>query len=375
MLRVNFKRKLSMPLRSSNMARTQFSSFSVVICLAACTLFASSTSASNQNFPVTTPGQIGKAKPAETKADGEVLTPLTEEERLLSPRDLILTQPDFAADVSFFVGEGFGGYGGEEHDVHKGNRYRRESKFWIFVGEVGKTQVRLNYKDKTYDDIGPSSGRVTDDDMSDLKTLAQDSDLSFVALGKVQMDGHKCIKIEVTPKGDAKKIYLYVARDLKNLVIASQVIEPKRDTVCRLRNISLDVPDGLVDIPAGFKPIERDRWTKVESAKILYKGKVSQDFGVFRAPGGELFIWVNDESYPWHYIVRPQQATVEIAYEGELVTHSGEYIWRTKQTEATSETDYRSLRRPLDGKPIVVTPNSVRFRANSDDQAMIQVSW
>ena len=71
----------------------------------------------------------------------------------------------------------------------------------------------------------------------------------------------------------------------------------------------------------------------------------------------------------------PQQATVEIAYEGELVTHSGEYIWRTKETEATSETDYRSLRRPLDGKPIVVTPNSVRFRANSDDQAMIQVSW
>jgi len=43
---------------------------------------------------------------------------------------------------------------------------------------------------------------------------------------------------------------LYAARDLKNLVIVAQIVEPKRSTLQRLGNISLDVPDSLVQIPA-----------------------------------------------------------------------------------------------------------------------------
>jgi len=93
---------------------------------------------------------------------------------------------------------------------------------------------------------------------------------------------------------------------LKNLLLVVQTIAPKRSAVQRLRNISLEVPDSLVAIPSDFKPIEHDSWKKVESAKVIYKGRPSKDYGVFRAPGGELFIWIEDAFYPWHYLYNQQ---------------------------------------------------------------------
>jgi hypothetical protein len=205
-------------------------------------------------------------------------------------------------------------------------------------------------------------------------------------LGTVQIDGHKCIKIEALEEGKPNQTYLYAATDLQNLVLVAQVLAPKSEavhslrfvaSVQRLRNVSLEVPDNLVEIPPGFKPIEHDTWTKVESAKVTYNNRPSQDFGVFRAPGGELFIWVNDAYYPWHYLYRPQQKTVEIAFQGLLVNRSGTYIWRTTEGVAFSLTGYR---RPdgstVDAHP-VVKPNSIRFRSENyeQDNAMIEISW
>jgi hypothetical protein len=40
---------------------------------------------------------------------------------------------------------------------------------------------------------------------------------------------------------------------LKNLVIVAQIVEPARTTVQHLSNISLDVPDSLVQIPSDYK--------------------------------------------------------------------------------------------------------------------------
>src|SRR2546425_420754 len=84
-------------------------------------------------------------KPSSNKEEQnkEKLTPLTDEDRSLNPRDMILNQPDFVADLNFFVSEGFGGYGGAERLARKGTKYREESQFWIFVGELGKPAARL----------------------------------------------------------------------------------------------------------------------------------------------------------------------------------------------------------------------------------------
>src|SRR5947209_20379303 len=75
------------------------------------------------------PQDAGTQSAKEEKKAPEILSPLTEEERSLDPRTILLHQPDFAADLGFFVNEGFGGYSGSEHYVRKGELYREESQY------------------------------------------------------------------------------------------------------------------------------------------------------------------------------------------------------------------------------------------------------
>ena len=303
----------------------------------------------------------------------EVLTPLTEAEQRLNPTDIFLNQPDYVADLEFFVGEEFGGYGGAERIARKGNRFRRESKFWTFVGEIGKTSVQLYPKTKTYDDMLPPP----DDDNTDPETLALKPETTLKALGTVLVDGHRCMKIEIVRKDSPERIFAYSAQDLKKLLLVVQTIAPKRSAVQRLRNISLEVPDSLVAIPSDFKPIEHDSWKKVESAKVIYKGRPSKDYGVFRAPGGELFIWIEDAFYPWHYLYRPKEKTVEIAFQGLLINRSGNYIWKTKEEEAFSSTNYSGASQDAMDAHLEASPNGIKFRSNNydQDQSIIEVTW
>lgn len=319
---------------------------------------------------------------AEKQADEEVLTPLTAEERALDPRAVILNQPDFVADLNFFVGEGFGGHGGAQRLTRKGNRYREESQFWIFIGELGKPSARVFPQSKSYDDYESPRGGSADRAPINPSALAKEDGVSFTALGTRVIDGHNCLKIEATRHGKPEKFYFYAALDLKNLVIVAQIVEPRRGTIQRLSNISLDVPDTLVQIPPDYRPIERDRWVKLENAKVTYGGKASKDFVVFRAPGGQLFVRLNDAPYPWTYLVRPAEATVETAFQGLIVTRSGEFIWQTKDTEGFSQTYYRTPPPPSEwekeeDRRVNVKPNSVRFRATDYDKtkAMIEVRW
>jgi hypothetical protein len=293
-----------------------------------------------------------------------------------------LNQPDFVADLNFFVGEGFGGFGGAERLARKGKRYREESQFWIFISELGKPSARLFPQDKSYDDFESSRGGSTDSTPINPAALAAEPDVAFNALGTRVIDGHNCLKIEATRKSKPEKFYFYAARDLKNLVIVAQIVEPRRNTLQRLGNISLVVPDSLVQIPSDYKPIEHDRWVKLENAKVTYGGKDSKDFFVFRAPGGQLFVRVNDAPYPWDYLVRPKEATVETAFQGLIVTRSGEYIWQTKASEGFSQIYYRTPRPPSEwekeeDRRVIVKPNSVTFRSNdyNKTKAMIEVRW
>jgi hypothetical protein len=323
------------------------------------------------------PQDAGTQSAKEEKKAAEILSPLTQEERSLDPRIILLHQPDFAADLGFFVNEGFGGYSGGEHYVRKGERYREESQYWTFVGEIGKATLRLYPGGRFYDDMVPSRISAVEGSLHYPQAFALNSAATLSALGTVEVDGHKCLKVEVLQDGRAEKNYLYAALDLKNLIIARQSLGPRASMTERLSNITLQVPDGLVDIPADFKPIDHVRWTKMESAKVTYNGKPSKGYRVFRAPGGELFIWVNDAYYPWHYLYRPQDKTVEIAFQGLLVNRSGTYIWKTAESEAFSSRDYsRPSRHAIDAH-LEEIPNGIRFRSNNykQDQATIEIAW
>ena len=315
---------------------------------------------------------------ANRSQEEEILRPLTSEERLLNPRNIVLDQPDFVADLNFFVGEGFGGYGGAQRLARKGNRYREESQFWIFVGELGKPSARLFPQTKSYDDFESPRGGSADSTPINPPALAKEDGVSFTALGTRVIDGHNCLKIEAMRNGRSEKFYFYAARDLKNLVVVAQIVEPRRSTVQRLSNISLDVPDSLVQIPPDYKAIEHDRWVKLESATVTYGRNSAIDAVVFRAPNGELFIRVND----WTYLVRPKEATVETAFQGLIVTRSGEFIWQTKETEGYSQTYYRKPKPPSkwereEDRRAAVTANSVTFRSTDygRDKAMVVVRW
>jgi hypothetical protein len=321
-------------------------------------------------------------KDKKDKKDEEVLAPLTDEERALDPRGLVANQPDFVADLTFFYGEGFGGFGGGERVARKGRRYREESQFWLFIGEEGKPSARVFPASKKYDDLEPpKDARAGGANPFNPRTLAEEPDVTFALLGATTIDGHRCVKIEAVRKGKPEKIYLYAARDLKDLVVVAQVLDPPRAFVQRLTNVSLEVPEELVTIPPDYKPIEHDRWAKVETARVKYKGRESKDFVVFRAPGGELFVHVGDAPYAWSYLVRPREATVETAFQGLLVTRAGEYVWRTKEGEAFSDQSYRvRVRGPYDhpeDERVTFGKNSLKFRSNDykKDGAMIEVRW
>ena len=308
----------------------------------------------------------------------EVLVPLTAEERLLNPRDLILNQPDFMADLQFFVAHRVSGHGFALRLVRKGNRYREESQFWIFIGELGKPSARIFPETKTYDDYVPAHGGSLENPPINPAAVAQESDVTFTALGTIALDGHHCVKVEGRRKDKPDTYYFYVARDLKNLIIATQLTQPNRNTVQKLTNISLEVPDSLVQIPPDYKPIEHDRWTKLENAIVTYKGKPAKDAAVFRSPGGHLFMRVND----WTYLVRPKEATVETTFQGLLVTRTGEVVWLTQETEGYSSISYRDPRPPSEwetaaDRSVTVGPNSVTFRSTDykTSKAIIEVRW
>jgi hypothetical protein len=317
--------------------------------------------------------------PAQQKAnEQEVLSPLTEEERLLNARDLVLNQPDFMADLSFFVAHRVSGHGFSQRLVRKGNRYREESQFWVFVGELGKPSARLFPKAKIYDDYVPPRGGSLAHPPIDAAAVARENDVSFTALGTVAIDGRHCLKIEARRKTTSDKYYFYLARDLKNLAIVTQLLQPNRNTVQKLTNISLEVPDSLVHIPPDYKPIEHDRWTRLENAIVTYKRKPAKDATVFRSPYGHLFIHVDD----WTYLVRPAEATVETAFQGLLVTRTGQWIWQTSDNEAYSSIQYKDPRPPskwekAEDRKVTVTPNSVTFRATDYERskAIVEVRW
>ena len=354
----------------------------VVICMWAVLHIASgSWQGSASAYALSPPeSRQNQAPPEEQETVQEVLAPLTDEERALDLRELIANQPDFGADLEFFVAEHKigGAHGFAYRVVRKGKRFREESEFWIFVGEIGKETARLFPASRSYDDMEPPRGESMEGGglLSNPRILLADAGMNLTALGKQEIEGHDCIKIEATRRDRPEKIYLYAARDLKNLIILTQTIGPEKSTIARLKNVAFDVSDELVQIPSDYNVVERDRWVKVETAEVTYDGKLYEDAVVFRAPGGELFIRVKEYET---YLVRPELKTVEIAFRGLLVTPSGEYVWRTKEREAFSETDYRVPRQPGPYDPkeeerrVTVTSNSVKFRWPAGP--IIEVKW
>lgn len=333
--------------------------------------------------------QTRKASPTPTPSEEPILTPLKDTERALDLQSIVANQPDFIADEVFFYGEGFGGFSAKSRVARKGNRYFVDTGYVKVITESGKA-IRLNDASKTFEETPIRTELILGNGHPiNSQDLASQKGVKFIALGTQIIDGHKCLKIEAKLDGQDSQVFLYAAEDLKYLIIAAQVLNPPRGSIQRLQNISLEVPSQLVEIPPDYKPLPKYKWTLVESAKVTYEGKPKKDSSVFRSENGEqLFVTVY-EPHPvsgallaWHYLVFLKEQTVEIGFQGMLITKSGDVVWRTKEKEAFSSgnemPDKDSY--PCDGKKCpktIIGTNFVQFPSVyfEDRKSIVKVLW
>lgn len=169
--------------------------------------------------------------------------------RATSPRELLAKQPDFVAEEIVFSAEQHGEHGhvsGHEllfKKAKKGKFYRMDTGVAVFFEDATKPGDGPWFEGAQY-----------------AESFAGKEGVSFEVAGTERVQGHECTKIKATRGAKDNKpdeeeaVYFCVAKDLRNLVIATQVITPRRRTTYVLKNISFDVPAALFqDAPAGAK--------------------------------------------------------------------------------------------------------------------------
>jgi len=333
--------------------------------------------------------QVRGPTPNPTPSDEPSLAPLTPTERALDLKSIVTNQPDFVADEVFFYGEGFGGFSAKRHIARKGNRCFVDTGYVKIITEPGK-EIRLNDSNKTFEETPIGSEFVLDNGQPiDPQTLPSKDGVTFIALGTRLIDGHKCVKIQAKIPNQRAQVFLYAAEDLKYLIVAAQVLNPPRGAIQRLQNISLDVPDGLVEIPPNYSPLSKHKWLRVESAIVSYDGKPGKNARVFRSDdANELFVTLYEPHpatglpLPWHYLVFLKGQTVEIAFQGMLITQDGKLAWDTNAREAFSNGDDK----PSKGNypchvqkcpRTIVGTNFVQFPSvyYDDRKSTVRVTW
>jgi hypothetical protein len=190
-------------------------------------------------------------------------------------RQILANQPDFMATQHFIFSEGFGGFGATSKVAKLANRGRAEMDDAIIITELGKPAIKLYPKRKEYSVIKVVEANLPEFDFRP-EALAKRDDVIFKLLGKEKIGEYSCLKIEVTFKDEKLKgmsFLCYAATDLKNLVIAEEVIMgTKAKFMIVLKDISLDVSEEIFRIPTGYKKIiEPDRTKEIKELEDMLR--------------------------------------------------------------------------------------------------------
>ncbi len=191
----------------------------------------------------------------------------------VSSRQMIAVQPDFTAAMSCLkYEETFGhGYGEQFKSAKKGDFYRHEAKDYIDYFSPHAPPYRYSFKTKKFEPFtGDVDNHLWFESLESPALLAQDESLKIELIGKEMLDfktGGKTekrerIKIKVTGEtevgGDYDKAegFLYVAPELKNLVVKTELIFPTAGQICTLKNISFGAPANLFKQFADYRRAE-----------------------------------------------------------------------------------------------------------------------
>jgi hypothetical protein len=274
-------------------------------------------------------GQLDESK---EKPKEPVLVSLTQDEQKIDPKQIVSNQPDFTAVESYFSARAISGFSAASKVARKGNRYRTDTGFIIVITEPGKPNIRIN-QDKTYEEsVGIRRSFVSATSSLNPTDLLGFEDISFSALGTIEVDGNKLLKIQAKSKEFNQEVFLYSDLSKKNLITIVQIIGPQRSSIQRLQEISFVVPDNLFDI-SGYRQLPKFKWNKVKIAKVFHNGNLVNDALVFRF-GDYVFIHVAEFD---HFFVDLKKKIADtVVFQGLLVSADGNYVWRTQDDEATS---------------------------------------
>lgn len=261
-----------------------------------------------------------------------VLAPLTDSEKKINPKDIISNQPDFTANEIYFSARDVSGFSAVSKVARKGNKYRTDTGFVVVITEPKKPTLRLN-QDKTYEEgVGVRRSFVSPTVPLNPTDLLDFEDISFSALGTIEVDGNKLLKIQAKSKEFEEEVFLYADSGKKNLVTIIQILSPRRSSIQRLQEISFEVSDNLFSI-SGYKSLPKYKWSKVKTAKVISEGKSVDKALVFRH---EDYIFIHVGEFEHFFVDLKKKVADTVVFQGLLVSKTGSYVWRTAEDEAIS---------------------------------------
>lgn len=175
-----------------------------------------------------------------------------------SPRELLASQPDFVADEILFSAEKRGSLGfASGHRLvfkkaKKDEYYRLDTGVVIVYTDAGNRSFKYDAKRKKLElDTEPDAEEDWYEGADNPMFFSKKQGVKFEVVGTEKIQEHDCTKIRATKEdaiakdGETEEVYFYVAKDLKNLVLATEILLPNRRTSYILTNVSFNVPATL----------------------------------------------------------------------------------------------------------------------------------
>lgn len=303
-----------------------------------------------------------------------VLVSLTEEEKKLNPKSIVENQPDFTAVEEYFSAREISGFSVTRKVARKGKKYRIDTGFVVVITEINKPSIRI-MADKTYEEsvaVGkPFVSATVPLNPTDLLGF---SDISFMALGTIEVNGNKLLKIEAKSKEFAQEVFLYADLGKKNLVTIIQILSPQRKSIQRLRDISFEVSDTLFDI-SGYRALPKFKWNKVKTASVIFEGNLVKEALVFRH---ENYLFVHVKEFEDFFIDLNKKVADTVVFQGLLVAQSGAYIWRTTEEEAISVGDLDKIIKANCNSCVKIKSdaNSVIIpNPKEENEVLLKINW
>jgi hypothetical protein len=193
-----------------------------------------------------------------------------------SPRYSLVTQPDFSADATLITPDQSKI---TSKIIRKSNVLRAEFAFpktfplkivegapFIVHLQRERAPIVLMPAQKLYAE-GPEFLRFSPGAMLQqlFATVASRQSLVLEELGNETVEGHECLKVRIKEEGKPTDLFLWFAKDLKNLVIKVVGQFEGQFFQVSLANVSIDVPEEAIALPQDYETT----YKKVDVASLF----------------------------------------------------------------------------------------------------------